>query len=106
MQGGGAGAGNGLVQALAICRQLRPIIPGMPKMKNAGGKSTVFAAHAGAHQAYGQIGILISPADKAIVEAIDAIEIAPCHGEVARLGAPPTLFLYFPQWPERQMHRR
>src|SRR6516164_758748 len=103
MQGSDAGAANSLVKTLAIRRLLRAIVPRMPKMENAGGKSTVFAAHAGAHQTDGQIRILISPADKSIVEAIDAIEIAPCDGEVAGLGAAPSLFLQFAQRSERQM---
>src|SRR5215467_11504339 len=92
-QGSDARTADGLVQALAIRRHLRAIIPRVPKMKNAGGKSTILAAHAGTHQTDGQIGILVSPADKAIVEAIDPIEIATCDGEVAGLGAAPALFL-------------
>src|SRR6201993_1290758 len=105
-QGSGAGTGNGLVKALAIRRQLRAIIPWMPKVKNAGGESTVFAARAGAHQTYRQIRILKTPADEAIVEAIDAIEIAPCDCEVAGLGAAPTRFLQLAQRSKRQIHRR
>ena len=62
-------------------------------MKNASGKSPVLASHPGAHQTDGQIGILVSPADKAVIETVDAIEIAPRHREVAGLGAAPTLLL-------------
>ena len=75
-------------------------------MKNASGKSPVLASHPGAHQTDGQIGILVSPADKAVIETVDAIEIAPRHREVAGLGAAPTLLLQFAQWTQRQTQRR
>src|SRR5262249_8634700 len=105
-QGDDASAADGLVQALAICRHLRAIIPRVPKMKHTGGKSAVFATHTGPHQTYRQIGILKAPADKGIVEAIDEIEVAACDGEVASLCAAPTFFVQLPQWPKRQMQRR
>src|SRR5690242_15147237 len=105
-QGRDAGAADGFVQALAIGRQLRAIVPWMPKVKNAGGKSPILAAYAGAHQTNGQIGILIAPADKAVVEAIDAVEIAARHREVAGLRAAPAFFLQLAQRAQWQMHRR
>jgi len=100
------GAADCLLQASAVFAQLRAVVPRMPQMQDAGGKPPVFAAQPGAQETNDEIGIFQSPADKGIVEAIDAVEVLARDRKIARLGAAPTDAVQLAQGPKGQMHGR
>ena len=62
----------------------------MPQMQHASSKSSILTTHAGAQKTNDEIGIFQTPTDKGIIEAVDAIEIAARHSQVAGLRAVPT----------------
>src|SRR5947209_14478185 len=78
-----------LVQPFAIGRKLRAVIPWMPQMQHASGKSSILTPHAGAQKTDDEIGILQTPTDKGIIKAVNAIEITARHSQVAGLCAVP-----------------
>src|SRR5205807_7335292 len=78
----------------------------MPQMQHASSKSSILTTHAGAQKTNDEIGILQTPTDKGVIEAVDPIEIAARHGQVAGLRAVPTCAVQIAQRAKRQMHRR
>src|ERR1039458_3451999 len=61
----------------------------MPEMDDAGGAGAVLAPHPGMQQPHDDVGILLAPAAEVGVETVDAIEIGPPDGEIARARAAP-----------------
>src|SRR5437588_7289944 len=78
----------------------------MPQVQYASCESSILAPHARAQKTNDEIGILQTPTDKGVIEAVDAIEIAARHSQVAGLRAVPTYTVQLAQRAERQMHRR
>src|ERR1017187_248291 len=89
-----------------ILRQRQAIKLGMPEMDDAGGAGAVLAPHPGMQQPHDDVGILLAPAAEVGVETIDAIEIGPPDGEIARARAAPGTLAQPTQRPERQPQQR
>ena len=75
-------------------------------MEYASRKRAVLAAHAGMQQPHNDIRIFLAPTTKVGVKAINAIEIRPPNGEVARPRALPDPLTESPQGSEWQVQQR
>ncbi len=73
----------------------------MPQMQHAGREPAVLAPHAGVKETHHEIGILETPAGIAAIEAVDAVEVASRHREIAGLRAFPVVAVELAQRPKR-----